>query len=67
MTYEIRHWNASDQKIDVSKFSLQEIIISADFWQMNMIDVGLVLLNLERGKRNLPLISFEQIANEEIK
>lgn len=51
--YWIRTWDSNLNKPMTYKFTLHEILNLAQQYQMNMADVGLVLINLERVKLGL--------------
>lgn len=51
--YWIRTWDSNLNKPMTYKFTLNEILNLAQQYQMNMADVGMVLINLERVKLGL--------------
>lgn len=60
--YWIRTWDIEERKVQCYKFTLQEIIHCAQAYHMNMVDVGMVLLNVERSKLGLEPLDTKCIA-----
>lgn len=66
-TYPIRCWSHERQEVYIAECTYGDIIYAADEMQMNMVDVGLVLLNEERRKLGVPELTKENIADSEFR
>ncbi len=60
--YELRRWNNHTQLVETVQLPLEKIIIEADTLQLNIEDVGLILLNVARSELGLDELPKESIA-----
>lgn len=63
--YKVRCWNHSTDKVEVIGVTIEDIVFKADYMHMNMVDVALILLNVERERNGLPLLNSTYIGGNE--
>lgn len=59
----IRGWDASNHKVTTQMLTVEEITYKCQSLHLNMADVGLVLLNIEREKNGMAPIDPAAIAD----
>lgn len=62
--YDVRCWDFQSQMAETYFFTKDEIINLAQVHHMNMVDVGLILLNIEREKIGLEPLPVSLISGE---
>lgn len=61
--YWVRCWNNEEQKVEHKTFTFEEILKETQVHQMNMADVGLILLNIERQRYGLKRLAAVSVAD----
>lgn len=61
-TYFIRCW--TNTEIVDREFTYDQILRETELHQMHMTDVGIVLLNIERGRNGIPLANSTMISQQ---
>ncbi len=63
--FRVRFWDPKIAKCEFGVFSYKTIIHEAEKWQLNMGDVGLILLNIERQNHGLELFKAEHVSDND--